>query len=53
MKNRKEEVIGLINNVHDILNKVLDCKNMEQALRKFHLWNSSSFVAWYQFSTRC
>ena len=24
MKNRKEEVIGLINNVQDILHKVLD-----------------------------
>ena len=28
MKNKKEEVISLINNVQDILNKVLDCKNM-------------------------
>ena len=48
MNNKEEEVISLINNVQDILNKVLDCKNMEQALRKFHLRNSSSFVAWNQ-----
>ena len=48
MNNKEEEVISLINNVQDILNTVLDCKNMEQALRKFHLRNSSSFVAWNQ-----
>ena len=39
MKNRKEEVIGLINNVQDILNKVLDIVDVESEGQKLNVEN--------------
>ena len=39
MKNRKEEVIGLINNVQDILNKVLDIVDVESEGQELNVEN--------------